>query len=421
MKPRTSFVLFGLLAAGLLAGCRSTETVPRSEDAVANLILHGQYAEAVELSKKEYDAHPDKPRTEERYRQASIAFLMEQGRRATFEDHDDEALVFFEQARELDPQEPMIRAWIDKTHEKLSERWLERALQLHAKGHLQAAVEAYEISLQHTPGHVGAVRGMTEATLQINYRAGLAMDYYNEGVRTLHDYYLERSRRSFAVVNKYVDEPPERVNKRRGQVETYLADERAAVAMSLELNGLYDAARNEYRLCLALDSDHQDAKAGFERMDRESEAATLLRDARMQVLRGEFDNARELVAQGIEISDLQDEEFEGVLVDIDQARVERMYQTALDFEKDYKYHRAIASYKRLVDEFEYYKDALARKGTLEDYIEKAPRYYAEAEAEQDPEIKLRLFKASRDMWPEYNDVEDRIAELERQLGEQKPE
>ena len=43
MMPRTSFVLSGLFAAGLLAACQSTETVPRSEDAVANLILHGQF------------------------------------------------------------------------------------------------------------------------------------------------------------------------------------------------------------------------------------------------------------------------------------------------------------------------------------------------------------------------------------------
>lgn len=414
MKPRFHTVL---LAAGLLAACQSTETQPRSKDAVADLILHGDYAQAVELAKQDYDANPGKQRYEDRYRQASIAFLMEQGRRATFEDQDDEALVFFERARELDPSEPMIRAWIDKTHEKLSERWLERALQLHAQGNLEAAVTAYEESLVHTPGHASAVRGMVEATLQINYRAGLAEEYYNQGVRTLHDYWLERSRRSFAVVNKYQDEPPERVNKRRGQVEAYLADERAAVAMSLEQRGLFDAARNEYRLCLSLDADNAAAQEGFERMDRESRAATLLRDAHMKVLRGDFDGARGLVTRGLELSELQDEQFEGVLVDIDSARVERLYQAALDLEKDYKYRRAIASYQALIDEFEYYKDALARKGTLEDYIEKAPRYYAEAEAEPDLEIKLRLFKASRDMWPEYKDVEDRIAELERQLGD----
>ncbi|MCA8981063.1 MAG: hypothetical protein H6831_03310 [Planctomycetes bacterium] len=414
MKPR---LLTVLAAAGLLAACQSTETKPRSKDPVADLILHGEYAKAVELSKKDYDAHPGKQRYEDRYKQATVAYLMEQGRRATFEDLDDEALVFFEQAAEIDPQEPTIRAWIDKTHEKLSERWLERALQLHAAGNLEAAVSAYEVALQHTPGHASAVRGMVEATLQINYRAGLAEDYYNQGVRTLHDYWLERSRRSFAAVGKYQEEPPERVNKRRGQVESYLADERAAVALSLEQRALFDAARNEYRLCLSLDENNAAAKEGFDRMDRESRAATLLRDAQMKVLRGEFDKAREVVARGMELSDLQDEHFEGILADIDTARVEHMYQTALDLEKDYKYRRAIAAYSALIDEFEYYKDALARKGTLEDYIEKAPRYYAEAEAEPDPEIKLRLFKASRDMWPEYKDVEDRIAELERQLSE----
>ena len=126
MKPR---LLTVLAAAGLLAACQSTETKPRSKDPVADLILHGEYAKAVELSKKDYDAHPGKQRYEDRYKQATVAYLMEQGRRATFEDLDDEALVFFEQAAEIDPQEPTIRAWIDKTHEKLSERWLERALQ----------------------------------------------------------------------------------------------------------------------------------------------------------------------------------------------------------------------------------------------------------------------------------------------------
>lgn len=416
MKSKVLPALSGILLLGLVASCQSTEQAPRSKDPVADLILHGKYAEAVTLAKRDVDEHPGKERYETRWRQATIAYLMEQGRRATFEDLDDEALAYFEQAREIDPQDLTVRSWIEKTREKLSERWLERALQLHSEGNLEAAVGAYELALVHTPGHVAAVRGMMEATLQINYRAGLAEDYYNQGVRTLHDYALERSRRSFAIVNKYQDETLERVDKRRGQVERYLADERAAVAMSLEMKGLFDAARNEYRLCLSLDANHADAQAGFERMDRESKAATMLRDARLKVLRSDFEGAKRLVAKGIELSELQDEEFEGVLVDVDAARVERLYQDALNLEKDYKYRRAIESYQALIDEFEYYRDALARKGTLEDYIKKAPRYYAEAEAESDPEIKLRLFKASRDMWPEYKDVEDRIAELERQLG-----
>ena len=408
----------GVLASCLLAACSTTEHTTRSDDEVADLILHRQYGEAVALAREEYDEHPDSARLERRYKRASIAFLMEQGRRATFEDKDEEAVQFFEQALELDPEAAQIHAWVEKTHLKLADRWLERALELHAQGHLEAAVTAYESSLLHMPGHPSAVRGIVEATLQINYRAGLADDYYNQGVRTLHDYWLERSRRNFEIVDKYHTDTSVRLDKRRSQVESYLADERATVALGLEHDGLYDAARNEYRLCLVLNPEHTGARAGFDRMDRESRAATFLRDARMKVLRQEFEDARELIAKGTELTERQTELFEGLLDEIDSARAETAYQLALNLERDFKYPKAIEAYGALLDEFDYYKDALARKGTLEDYVVQAPRYYAEAEAESDPHIKLGLFRAVRDVWPEYRDVEARIARLEKQLGEE---
>ncbi len=406
-----------LLGGLLLAACQSSELPQRSDDEVANLILHQEYEEAVRVAKERHDKDPGNEQAELRYRQASVAYLMEMGRRATFADRDEEALEFFEQALALDPEATTIDAWLAKTHTKLSERWLERALQLHAQGNLEGAVEAYEVALSHTPGHIAATRGMMEATLQINHRKGLAADYYNQGVRTLRDYWLERSLRSFAAVKKYQPDTSTQVDKRRGQVESFLAEERATVAAALENDGLYDAARNEYRLSLALDPDHAGARAGFDRMDREAKATEVLRDARMSVLRGDYAKARELVEEGRQMTELQEEAFQGVLTEIEEDRVEKLYQAALSLEKDYRYRAAIRAYTGLLAEVQYYKDALARKQTLEHYVERVPRYYAEAEAEEDLEVKLGLFRAARDLWPEYEDVEDRVAELEKQLAE----
>lgn len=406
-----------LLAALLLGACQSSDLSQRSEDEVANLILHQQYEEAVRVAKERYDKAPDDEQRERRYRQASVAYLMELGRRATFADRDEDALEYFEQALALDPEAVTIDAWIAKTHTKLSDIWLGRALQLHSQGNLEGAVEAYASALEHTPGHVAATRGMMEATLQINYRAGLAEDYYNQGVRTLRDYWLQRSLRSFAAVEKYQAGENTLVDKRRGQVESFLAEERATVALGLEEDGLYDAARNEYRLSLALDPDHEGAKVGFDRMDREAKAAEILRDARMSVLRGDYKKARTLVEEGVQLTELQGEAFQSVLTEIEDDRVEKLYQAALSLEKDYRYRAAIRAYEGLIEEVEYYKDALARKQTLEHYVERVPEYYAEAEAEEDLEIKLGLFRAARDLWPEFRDVEDRVAELEKQLAE----
>ena len=58
------------------------------------------------------------------------------------------------------------------------------------------------------------------------------------------------------------------------------------------------------------------------------------------------------------------------------------------------------------------KDASARKGTLEGYIEMADSYWEKAEAADTPELELQHLRSIEGFWPDSPDLAERIAALQ---------
>src|SRR5262245_35759682 len=120
MQPRTSLrALFALpLLLGGIAGCSAAGSDEARD--VREDVHHGRFDQAVREAARLSQAHPDDAALAELHRQASVAWLLEQGRRATFLDKDAEALSSFRQAQELDPGSKEAGDWIQKTVRKLS-------------------------------------------------------------------------------------------------------------------------------------------------------------------------------------------------------------------------------------------------------------------------------------------------------------
>ena len=401
-----------LLGAVLLAACASTAA--SSTDPVDDVradVYHGRYDKAVREAASLREKHPDDPRYESLHKETSVAYLLDQGRKETFRDRDLEALTLFRQANELDPASKEAQDWIRKTLRKMSRTWLERGLELHASGKLQDAVEAYEKSLEYVPGDSSALNGLGDAVIQINYREGMGKQYFEEGMRALSAYWLDQAKARFLYSNKY--EPgDEKVEQRSTQVNALLAQQRVTVARGFEQESLYGAARNEYRLAVALDPSNVDAKAGLDRCTSEWKAAQHLEQARMEIVRNRLDRARELVDEGDQLTVAQKDLFEGARAKIEQARLERMYQEALTLERDYRFEQAIAAYASLLKDVEYYKDAITRKETLEEYVKLAGELYASAAQATTDEEKLDSLRKINVFWPEYKDVADQLENLE---------
>jgi tetratricopeptide (TPR) repeat protein len=404
MKQSPTLVL--LAALGALAGCRAAGRADPYRH-VNDLVRRERFEEAVRFAADEARRNPRDEGLDELHRGASVAWHLEQGRRLTFEDQDADALASFEAALALAPDSEVVRSWVDKTRRKLADRWLNFGFELHANDSLEAAVDAYERALQYVPDDSSAIAGMAQATLVMNHREQLSEEYYSDGMHALADYWLEQARARFAYSEKYQES--ERTSRRIEHVDELLGTERVVVGATFEEEGLYGAARNEYRLALALDPQNADAKAGFERMSVEAKATAKLEEARMMILRGEFERAEGLLAEGEAFSTRQADRYEAARIDIAEERLRRKYESAHNLEKDFLFPEAIAAYDEILGEAEYYRDVLTRKATLEEYVQRAAELFAEAQAAQGAE-RLELLRQIEVFWPDYQGI---AAEIER--------
>lgn len=406
--PKRRLVLAPLLLVAGAAACQSSSKMTELQR-VNDLVTHGNFAEAVRYSADLAEQYPEDEDIEIMYRLASVAWRLDQARTLTFEDRDEEALEILLEAQRSAPEAEVVQAWIDKTYRKLTTRWLDYALELHADDKIEAAIEAYGKALEYSPGNLSALNGMAQAVIQVNYRAGLSESYYKDGLRALSDYWLQQARSRFDYAGKY-DEENERTTKRREQVNKLIADERVVIAGTLEEEQRFGAARNEYKLALALDDGNQEAQDGLARTTVESEAATKLRDARMAILRKNYGRAKALIEEGLAMTTKQTEHFEGALAEIEESRLDAMYDEAVDLEKDYQYPEAIVAYDAILERAQYYRDVITRRSTLTEYVARAGELYDEAMT-QTGEARLDLLQQIEIFWPEYRDISSQLEAL----------
>jgi tetratricopeptide (TPR) repeat protein len=408
--PIRSWPVSALLAAALAGACASDGAARRD---VNWLVQHGRFEEAVRVASARHRESPGDPRAEEEWRLASAAYLIEQGRRLSFQDKDLEALEKFDAACEIAPGLEQATAWREATLDKLATQWVLVAIEWHASDNLPEAERCYEKALEFRPDDPRAKSGLARVLFQLNYRVGKGNKYYEEGIQALDEHWLDQASRNFAATHKY-DEHNERAAERRKATDTLRAEERNLIAEDYELQGLYAAARNEYRIALLLDPDHPVAREGLARNQREEEAAELLREAGRKILKREFDAADELLAEGEAKTAKQHEAFLAERELLLQERLRARYETARALEADNRYDDAIAAYTALLElsNNQGYEDTFARRDTLLDLIERAERYYAAAQATTDPAEQRSLLQQLMVVHPDYRDAKQWLQRLE---------
>ncbi|MCY2961389.1 MAG: hypothetical protein NTY35_14595 [Planctomycetota bacterium] len=402
-----------LLTAALFAGCSST-SVPKERD-VRWLVYHGQFDEAVRVAAQDVQERPDDPEAVSLHREASVAWHLERGRRATFEDQDDVANAAFRDALAIDPNAVEAADWLRKTERKVALRELGKALELHANDQIPEAVEHYEKALAADPEVPGAKQGRELAILLLRYRAGLGTRYFKDGLHAYSDYWLEYARSRFSYAEKY-QTTDERARDRKDQVQELLAMQRLAAGRTHEEQGRFGAAHGEYRMAVLLDPENEDAKAALGRAKTELKVTEKLKLARIEIVRGRPEKAQKLAEEAIAMTTAQKDLADGVLAELRESRFEAIYRDALALERDWRFEEAAARYDDLLVEAQFYKDSIARRDTLQEYVRRASELYAKADAAGTPEEQLASLRQIELFWPEYRDVPVRIRALEKPPG-----
>jgi len=413
-SPLTALCLTAILATtGVFAGCASTDGSKDTD--VSWLVYHGRFEEAVRVAADAVQRNPDDAAAVALHRDATIAWHLEQGRRATFEDQDDLAMSAFREALAIDPASTEAADWLRKTERKVALRELDLALELHANDQIAEAVEHYEKALAADPEVPGAKAGRELAILLLRYRAGLGLRYFKDGLHAYSDYWLEYARSRFSYAAKY-QTTDERARDRQDQVQELLAAQRLATGRMHEEEGRFGAARGEYRTATLLDPENLDAQAALERARTELKVTEKLKLARIEIVRGRPEKAQKLAEDAIAMTTAQKDLADGVLAELRESRFETIYRDALALERDWRFEEAAARYDDLLVEAQFYKDSIARRDTLQEYVLRAAELYAKADAAATPEEQLAPLRQIELFWPEYRDVPVRIRALEKPDG-----
>jgi len=238
----------------------------------------------------------------------------------------------------------------------------------------------------------------------------MGQQYYEDGVHQMADYWLQQSSTSYARSTKHRPNF-EKAKTNKKIVDKQLAAQRATLGAGLEAHGLWSGARNEYRIALLVDPDSAEAKAGYDRTRVESAAEEKLREIDRLIRGKHYDEANLAIEAGMSMTKLQTDKFEGRRAEIEDARLDAAYQSALALETDQDFEDAVKAYDKILAERDYYKDALARRDTLRGYIEKAAALYKQALESTDPAEKLDLLKRIMVFWPRYKNVEELVGLL----------
>ena len=417
-----SLVLLALLAGGSTA-CRTTEEDDGQH--VVWLVRHGRYADARTEARSLAESQPENEELQRLWVDAEVAYLLDRGRVQVFSGQATDGLAFFHRAAQVDPGNAVVDDWILKTRVQLAEEALDEATALGTGGDLVRLAELYEEVLAQLPEEDDSERvqrlgiqarlGLSRVLLTQNYRDGQSRSYYVGALEDFREYFLHPAHRGFDIALKF-DEEHVKAEERRREVELVLADERLAKAQSFEEQGLFHAAMKEYRLVLLIDSSNAVARDGFDRMDLKTRQLRTLAEADMSVRRGALERAGELLDEAGKLAVEESTDVSRLEAEIEDERLRRMYERARAFEQDYRYVEAVEAYALLLDEVEHYDDAITRKATLEEFVLLADESYTaalDAKTDEDAAAALRSIQV---FWPEYRDVEQRLAEIEARLA-----
>lgn len=402
-----------LLAGALLAACASNSE--REEADVRWLVYHQRYDEAVRVAAEASERNPDDAVATQLHREASIAWHLEAGRRATFEDQDEAAVRAFQDALAIDANSVEARDWLRKTQRKVALREMGHALELHANDQIAEAVEHYEKALAADSAVPGAKEGRELAILLLRYRAGLGTRYFKEGLHAYSDYWLEYALSQFSYAQKY-QRSDDRAKDRKDEIQELLAVQRLATGRMHEEAGRFGAARGEYRMAVLLDPKNAEAQASLDRSKTELKVTEKLKLARIEIVRGRPEKAQKLAEEALTMTRSQKDLADGVLAELRESRFETIYRDALALERDWRFEESAARFDELLAEAQFWKDAITRRDTLREYVQRANELYAKAGAAATPEEELATLRQIELFWPEYRDVSTRLRALTKPQG-----
>jgi|GEM_PF-5834004 len=396
----------------LLVACASSKPEMTPAERVDVLVRHGQFALAVEEAARLRQEDPVSAEYELLHKQASMAYLLEQARRATFADNDEYAIRRFEEVLALDPNSRIAQRWLIKTRTKLADRLTNEGMELASGNQFQDAWNRYNQAVQVLPDYPRAVEAMGELDRKMAHREDMGAAYYDQGVAALVEEEYAIAANRFGYVRKYRAED-ERLTRRSGQVDVARSAEHSDLGALLETERLFYAAQAEFLAALRFSPDNEKARDGVRRCELETDVALLMARGQSALTRGEFVKARALLEEAQGLTQVQTKEVQDLLDAVEQGRLTAVYAGAVHLENDLRIEQAIQAFEELLVQAPDFRDAPARLEALKARWKQAETLYGQLEGESNSGNRLSILLKIEALCPDFRDVPERIDDMER--------
>jgi tetratricopeptide (TPR) repeat protein len=403
----------GLCALALLSACRGAV---EQRPSVAELLAHAAYGEAYREAARLVEEQPGDPQRESDLERARVAYWLDEGRRLALEGDAEAALVIFDELAAQGAAPAAVEQWQAKCRRMISEERRLAGWELELAGDFDAAARLYREAVEYQPDDAFAAAGLERIEMLAAWRREQRNAYYNSGTRDLRNFALPEARRSFEAALKFLP-GDEDAARRVTEVRRVQADERVRLGEQLAAEGHFHASLGEYRQAAELVPDLPGIDERIAAAELEVSVADGLSRAERALLAGEADAAIAILEEELARTAAQGLAVQTALDAARERRLEQKYETALALERDFDFPAAVAAYDALAEEAGgFYKDVLARRGTLASYMQIAPELYAEYEAAGDDAGRLSALRKIALFWPTYLDVPERLEELEQRVG-----
>lgn len=409
----TVLQIFGWVVMAGVLGCAGPADVTRSREYLAV----GNYYQAYHEAKEALARHPEDPVLAKEERSLRLAYLLDQGQRHVFEEHERRAIEFFEEALRLAPDNHIAKAWLRKAKHKLAGKLTHRGELLLGDGDLEGALRAFHDALGLVPEFPAAKEGVAKVAEIWRKRRAKAASHYLEGVRRLAERLFRQTAYHMFIATEN-DSTLERAKERRELARRRLAEQRLADAKEMEEHGFYAAALQAYEECRKVLGETPEIQERIARMKREVEAAKLAEQAEIELFRRNYGKARELLEKAYDLSLAERPFLSEMLVMVRERELQDRYRAAHDEEIEGRYEKAVELYRAIQKEQPGYKDVAARISDLESALEVAAEAYERGRAAEktgDLEKALDAYREALLVHPSYRDVEKRVEELEKRV------
>lgn len=380
------------------------------------------YFQSFQVLAEERERNPGDPVVEQEYQRARVAFLLEEAQEHVFREREGLAIRNLQQALTIDPDNAIARRWLDKALRKLAKRTTVAADRERDRGNLEEALKLYSEALGYLPEYPAAKAGVALVREDWASRRSKANTRYLQGVRALAEQLFGQTWYQMGIA---LENDPGLANARtsRRMAQRRILEERYEMARQMERDGYYGAALKEYRACMKLAPDLEGIDDAIARAERETRSQDLAHEAEHKMMRGEYEAARKLLEEAWETSVVERASVSELLVALNERAMEDLYGKALDLEYQHQKEKALALFKQVDAGMpEGFKDVKARITSLESDLDVAGRALMrglEAEKTGDLATALDAYQEALLVYPGYEQLDARVAELKKILLEQK--